>query len=371
MIKVAILGASGFIGSRAVEMLHLAGLADVRPVVRSVVSLARLSRFDLDCRVADALDEDAMRAAIAGCDVVVHAVAGDPSVILGSLEPTYRAAERAGISRFLYLSTASVHGQAPSPGTDEASPLNDRQPLAYNNAKVRAEYRLLELREKGSVQLTLLRPGIVFGPRSSWLTDFAESLLHGRAYLVDGARGICNSIYVDNLIHAMHRAMTADGVDREAFLLGDHEEITWSDLYRPIVEALGFELSHVPIVGYAPPAIDARARLKAVLDARPSQGVLRLLPPRVRRVGAAVLSALLEGDPSRPSSPWSLSAWESRARIQPVATLEMALLHRCRYKLPYTKATRLLGYEPIVSFQEACQRSIAWMAFAGYPVIDR
>ena len=119
MMNVAILGANGFIGGRAVEMLHLEGLAEVRPVVRSAASLARLSRFDLDCRLADAFDRSALRAAFAGCEIVVHAVAGDRNTILGTLSSTYQAAQEAGVRRLIYLSTASVHGQAPRPGTDE------------------------------------------------------------------------------------------------------------------------------------------------------------------------------------------------------------------------------------------------------------
>jgi hypothetical protein len=53
-----------------------------------------------------------------------------------------------------------------------------------------------------------------------------------------------------------------------------------------------------------------------------------------------------------------------------VATLEMALLYRCAYKLPFDKAARLLRYEPRVSFELACRRTIAWLAFAGYPVTN-
>ena len=56
--RVAVLGAGGFIGSRIVEMFHLGGLADVRPVTRSTGALARLSRFDLDWRIADARDQE-------------------------------------------------------------------------------------------------------------------------------------------------------------------------------------------------------------------------------------------------------------------------------------------------------------------------
>nr|HMN30237.1 NAD-dependent epimerase/dehydratase family protein [Caldilineaceae bacterium] len=246
MIPVAILGANGFIGGRIVERFHLSGLATVRPVVRSMSGLARLARFDLEGSVADALDEAALRHAFAGCSVVIHAVAGDPAVILGTLAPVYRAAQAAGVRRLVYLSTASVHGQAPAPGTDERSPLSENQPLAYNRAKVRAEQDLLKLRERGQVEVVLLRPGIVWGPRSVWIANFAAALLAGEAYLIDRGQGICNSIYIDNLVHAIYQALQAPGVDGEAMLVGDDEQVTWADLYRPVAETLGFELAQLP-----------------------------------------------------------------------------------------------------------------------------
>lgn len=168
---VAILGASGFVGTRAVEMLHLLGVRNVRPVARRASGLALTCRFNLDARVADGLDQVALTRAFEGCDAVVHAIAGDPATILGTLEPVYAAAQDAGVRRLVYLSTASVHGQTPEPGTDETSPLSDRQALPYNNAKVRAERRLRALRERGQVELVLLRPGIVFGPRSFWVAS--------------------------------------------------------------------------------------------------------------------------------------------------------------------------------------------------------
>ena len=133
--RVAILGASGFIGSRIVEMFHLGGLADVRPVTRSIGALARLARFDLDWRLADARDQEGMCKALADCETVIHAIAGGPATIRDSVTPVYRAAQEAGVRRLVYLSSASVHGQAPPPGTDDESPLRRRQPIAYNNAR--------------------------------------------------------------------------------------------------------------------------------------------------------------------------------------------------------------------------------------------
>lgn len=91
----------------------------------------------------------------------------------------------------------------------------------------------------------MLRPGIVFGPRSMWVTRVADELLSGTAYLVNEGNGICNSIYVDNLIHAIRLAMTATNVDGQAFLVGDREQVTWSDFYRPIAEALGIDFAQI------------------------------------------------------------------------------------------------------------------------------
>jgi len=367
MLKVAILGANGFIGSRTVEMLHLNGWAEVRPIVRSIPSLARLSRFDLDCRIADAFDQSTLADAFKGCDVVIHAVAGDRNTILGSLAPTYLAAQAAGVTRLVYLSTASVHGQAPSPGTDENSPLSNQQPIEYNNTKVQAEQQLLQLRERGSVELVMLRPGIVFGPRSYWTASFAADLLAGKAYLVNQGKGICNSIYIDNLVHGIYLAMKAQGADRQAFLVSDKEQITWSDFYRPIAAALGFELSQIPSVSYTEIPSSLKDRIEIVLASKPSLAFLSLFPNKLRLAARAALEALFQPPPP---SPWAFPTPEKASLPQPVATLEMALLQQCQYKLPDTKARKILGYEPIISFDEACRRSIGWLAFAGYPTSD-
>lgn len=360
---VAILGASGFIGSRIVEMFHLAGLADVRPVVRSMGSLARLSRFDLDWRIADACDQRALGPALAGCDTVIHAIAGDLATIRDSVTPTYLAAQAAGVRRLVYLSSASVHGQAPLPGTDEESPLNRRQPLEYNDAKARAERRLLGLRARGSVELVILRPGIVTGPRSVWQERFASELLAGTAWWFDGGRGICNSLYVDNLVHAIRLALDAPGIDGQAFLVGDAETVTWADLYGPIARALGLDPLQVPNVDYLPARRNLRELAHALEHSATGRTIASLIPKNVRRgIRATITPAAPAG-----ASPWTLPVTPTPP--MPAATLERSLLYRCAWKLPDTKARRLLGYRPVVSFDEGCRRTIGWFGFAGFPTI--
>src|SRR3984893_2152665 len=267
-MKVAVLGASGFVGGHLLRCLRIYG-ADTRAVARH-----QFASCDADVRMADACDVYALRDAFEGCDGVVHAALGSNDVIVGSVAPVYAAAQAAGVRRLVYISTGSVHGQSPAAGTDESSPLHTRHSLAYNNAKVRAERKLRKLRARGTVEIVILRPTIVFGPGSRWVFAFADALRASRAYVVDGARGICNSIYVDNLGYAVHLALTVPNIDGEVFLIGDRETVTWRDLYRPIADALGCDLDEVP--SFSPP------------EARPGFKQLYIEPARTSEMGRAM-----------------------------------------------------------------------------------
>ncbi|MDH5177672.1 MAG: NAD-dependent epimerase/dehydratase family protein [Gammaproteobacteria bacterium] len=362
---VAILGANGFIGRRLVEYLHLRNLAQVRPVVRRPNALAGLAVFDLDSRIADALDAGALERALTGCDVLVHCVAGDAKTIVGAVGPAYAAAQRAGVRRLVYLSSASVHGQAPPPGTHEGTPLRDDQPIAYNNAKVRAERQLQKLRTTGDVELVILRPGIVTGPRSFWVESFASALVAGTASLVNGGKGICNSLYVDNLAHAVHLAMRAREADGHAFLLGDAETVLWADLYRPVAAALGFDLADVPTAVYRAGRTRMLDRIELLQQHTVLGPWLARIPKRLRRIAYAALVSPAQDSPQ--GAPWAHPDWSVGEPETPTSTLEMDLLGRCDYKLPQSKAQALLGYEPIVRFDEGMRRTLGWLRFAGFP----
>ncbi len=365
MLTVGVLGASGFIGSRIVEKFHLRGVAQVVPIVRSYAGLARPSRFALEGRIADTLDVEALTKALSGCDIVINAVLGAYYQIIAQPPILYRAAEAAGVKRIVHISTASVHGQDPSPGTDETTPLRDDQPVPYNNAKVRAERQLTALRRRGRVELVILRPGIVFGPRDIWVGEIARRLLDGTAYLVDGGRGICNTAYVDNLVHAIELSLVAR-VDGEAFLIGDEETITWAELYDRVARA--FPGCAPPRILDDPPlAIEGAPLLQRVRSHKMWRDVMHLLPEPLKerghdhlhRVGDMV--AALRQARSQNRSEWVMAD----GSVAPVP-LETASLHRCRYKFPSAKARRLLGYTPIVPLEDGLSRTIRSQCFAGY-----
>ncbi|MDD5348912.1 MAG: NAD-dependent epimerase/dehydratase family protein [Chthoniobacteraceae bacterium] len=363
-MKIALTGASGFVGTRLLEQWRLGGTHEAVPVVRSYGSLAVMARFELPWAVCDILDPAALAKAFQGCDAVVHAAIGDPAQIVGMAESVYRAAEAARVRRVVVLSSASVHGQAPPEGTDENTPLHERHAMVYNTAKVRAEAALRRLSATGSVEVVLLRPSVVYGPRSRWIADAARQLLDGSACLIGDGGAICNGIYVDNLVHAIERALTVPQASGEAFLVGDAEHVTWHDFYRTLADALGVSMETVRSIE---PPVFRRPLKERVGDwtALPAtQKLLPFVPGKWKRLTKLLLANWQE--------PPAENAWTLPAeRPSCAVTEEMTLLQQCRWRLPIRKARALLGYAPPVSFAEGMRRSIGWLAFAGYPVIPR
>ena len=275
-------------------------------------------------------------------------------------EVAYRACAAGGVRRLVWLSSASVHGQDCAPGTDEASPLHDRHPLVYNNAKVRAERRLARLARDRRVEVVVLRPGVVFGPRSRWIAGAAADLATGCATWLDGGRGVCNSIYVDNLVEAIRLAATVPAAAGEAFLVGDAETVTWAELLLPIAAHLGRDATAFHEAAAASITPERESRLATFTLTPAYTRLAARVPGRLKRLVKAVAAAW--PTPAPAPNPWRFRGAPAPA---PRLTTELTLLQRCRWKLPHAKAARILGYTPPVPFAEGLRRSLAWLDFAG------
>ncbi len=357
-LKIALIGANGFIGLRTAEILSQRPDTALTPLVRSPSSLAVLARQPLDWRVTSFMDPAPLAAALKGNDVCIHAAIGDAAQIVRMAEVTHAACAAAGVRRLVWLSSASVHGQNCPPGTDESTPLHDRHPLIYNNAKVHAERALEKLGRDPRVEIIRIRPGVVFGPRSRWITDPAHDLQTGRAAWLGGGSGICNSIYVDNLVEALRLAAITPQIAGSAFIVGDAETVTWRDFLLPIATHLGFDeraFADLPPPSFPP----ERASRLTALTLTPAYGRAgQLVPDRLKRLVKGVLKAL----PNPPPPP---NAWTLRTTHRPPAlTHELSLIQQCAWKLPHALATQKLGYTPPVTFADGMRRSLAWLDFA-------
>lgn len=355
---VAIVGANGFIGTRLVELFHLTGRHPVVPIVRRPAALALCARFDLDARLGDALAVPSLAAALAGCDAVVHTALGDPRQIEAMPAVLGAAAALAGVPRVVYLSSASVHGQAPPPGTDESTPLHTQHAMAYNNAKVRAERSFFHACKRHGLAGFALRPGVVYGPRSRWITDLASDLRSDQAWLLGDGDGICNGIYVDNLVEAVAQCLAAPAAAAGAYLVSEAEVVTWQQLYHAVAAALGLDSRRIHRLATLPDFSPSSQEKIAQIVAHPAaQALLPTMPSSLKRIGKQFLAAVASSAPPADS-------WQLPSEPAPRVTQELALLQTCRWSLPSRLAHQRLGYTPVVDFPTALARSLAWLAFA-------
>ncbi len=175
-MKIALTGATGFIGSRVAKLLRARG-DEVVCVVRTPAKAKELA--DIGCTLVkgDILDKPSLAAAFAGCEGVIHMAASYELGLTGkrkteagqfNLDGTRNALEAArdaGAKRIVYTSSLVVYGYArKSPPIVEGDPIGATHPTFYSQSKAQAHDIAKELARAGA-PIIIVQPGAVLGPR--------------------------------------------------------------------------------------------------------------------------------------------------------------------------------------------------------------
>lgn len=359
MNKIAIIGAAGFVGSRLTESLVLDRVREVRAIVRAPKNLAKLSRLGsaITTAFADAQDMDALLKAISSCSTVINLVMSDPKVIIESTKNIYNACVLARVKRLIHISSAVVYGQVQSSDLNDDYPPLSKHWMPYARAKAESELFLREVATSSPVEITVLRPGIVWGPRSPWTLRIANDLSNNTAYLVGDGEGVCNSLYIDNLVSSIltcHRY----GSDPSGFFnVSDAEFLTWNKFYESVAKYLKYDMSRIPKV----PADRFRPSLNSFLENVKSQYVYTKIKEEIPEDIRASIKLWLKKWIGKNDN--HLIGNNKRKKI--LVSREMWYLQTVKHKLPNTKFSEYFNYSHPFSFEEGVQRTINWLKFIG------
>lgn len=228
--KILVTGATGFIGSRLCELLTLEHRIPYRALVRNFSRAARIARLDAELVAGDLLDSTSLARAVQGCDAVVNLAHDDDMSACRQTVQLVEACTRARVRRLVHVSSMAVHGPLPSLPvlTERTAPIR-RWGEAYSDAKAGTEAVVMAAAKRGSLASVILRPTIVYGPFSFFVTPIVEDAREGRISMINGGRGVCNAVYVDDVCDAIMAAFEHDDAVGSAFLINGDCRLTWRE----------------------------------------------------------------------------------------------------------------------------------------------
>lgn len=226
--RVAVIGASGFIGRYVVKRLAARG-AIIAAIVRNVErakflqpmgDVGQIARFG-----ANILDDARLAAAIAGADAVVN-LAG---ILHESGKQRFAAIHATAPGRLGTLAKAAgvrhlVHMSAI--GADAESSSAYARTKAEGERAVRASFP----------DAVILRPSVVFGPEDDFFNRFAALAQFSPVLpLIGGGKTRFQPVYVEDVADAVMAALDAAGVAGRTYELGGPRIYTFKALMELVL----------------------------------------------------------------------------------------------------------------------------------------
>ena len=232
-MRFVVTGASGFIGSALAAALSDQG-HDVR---------------GLDVAGTDIVADIAQPGGwmdLGDVDVVIHtaAMVGMPSQAeafwrvntLGTRH-VLDAARRSGARRFVLLSSVTVFGNDFPDGVSEAYPTRPTA-VPYAATKIAAEHLCLDEHIRSGLEVTIVRPGDVYGPRSRPWTLLPLQMIRSRRVAVPPT-GIHSPVYVDDVVDGVIRAATVPQAAGEIITLSGGVGVPTGEYFDHYARLLG------------------------------------------------------------------------------------------------------------------------------------
>ena len=205
-MKIAVTGASGFLGKYLVEILTSNEFQ-----VKALSRKSRISKIsNLTWIKGELNDSDSHDLFLSGCDVICNC-AGEinnqdnfKSSNIEGVKKIYESSIRFGVKLFIHVSSAGIYKEKFDGSIDEDHGIFSEN--SYEDSKVQAENFLLN---STSLRTVILRPTTIYGPDmpNESLKALFKTVLERKFFFIGSRRVISSYISVKNVADAIKRVI--------------------------------------------------------------------------------------------------------------------------------------------------------------------
>lgn len=245
-MKITLIGASGFVGTRLIEYL--------RPTLYSLQNIDKRQSLSYPkiTTVANVLDKEKLVSLLAGTDVVVLLAAehrDDVSPVslyydvnVGGMRNTLKAMEINGIKRIVFTSSVAVYGlNKKCPDENHpADPFNH-----YGKSKWEAEQVLQKWYQTHSDwNINIIRPTVIFGERNRGnVYNLLRQISNGKFLMVGNGNNKKSMAYVGNIVAFLEFLITEKTAGYNVYNYVDQPDFTMNELVEHVSKVLKI---HIP-----------------------------------------------------------------------------------------------------------------------------
>ncbi|MET0046294.1 MAG: NAD-dependent epimerase/dehydratase family protein [Sedimenticola sp.] len=237
-------GASGFVGVRLVGLLRQSGCG-IRVISRKPGS------DDLDTVLCDLLEDVVPDVAYSNVDTVYH-LAGlahdfraaeeiEREYFGLNVEATVRLAESAaahGVRKFVFVSSVKAGGSVSAGRCADESDLGEPDGI-YGRTKREAEARLLDIGERTGLDVSIIRPALVYGPGVKGnLATMLSGINRGWFPPLPETGNRRSMIHVDDLVRSLQFIAGHELSRGEIFIATDGMQYSSREIYETLCRIL-------------------------------------------------------------------------------------------------------------------------------------
>lgn len=247
-MTILVTGATGFLGSALTTALIRRQQEPVRILARDEAKARQQFGNSVTVIRGEITDSEQVQQAVEGATIIYHLVGRlyHPSVPTTLYRQTHVAGTRilldackkqSQLQRIVHCSTTGVFG------VTDPTPANENTPFAptnpYEATKLEGELLALQAQREEGLPISVVRPGLVYGPGDLHLLSFFTTINKGIPPIIDGGKALIHPVYIDDMTNAFLLCAERPEAIGHSYNIAGDTPVSFRQLATAIAHALG------------------------------------------------------------------------------------------------------------------------------------